>query len=47
MAFEQGDEDPYILLYSLGTGEIELGPLNEVLGEIGVDLFVGFSNSEW
>ena len=47
LACGEGDSDPYILLYALESGELSMGPLGRLLGEIGGDLFIGFSNGDW
>ncbi len=44
MAYNEGDVNPYLLLYCLDSGELEMGPINEVLGRIGRELFIPFSN---
>jgi hypothetical protein len=37
-----GDDDQYLLLYTLESGQFESGPMNEVLGGRGTELFAGF-----
>lgn len=47
MVYAEGDTDPYMLLYSSNSGEIELGRLSEVLGVVGAEIFIPFSNDKW
>jgi hypothetical protein len=47
MAADEGDDNPRMYLAALHSGKVEAGAINEVLGHIGRELFIGFSNMWW